>query len=196
MATLDLLILRHGPTQWNIDKRLQGHTDISVDPASLQRQWPRMLPKPWHNRLWFSSPLLRARQTAEYLGLQFTVESALIEMHWGDWEGKRLSELREESPQELQRLENQGLYMRPPGGESPLEVQQRVSLWVEQRAHSKSQSQQLGVICHKGVIRALLAAATDWDMKGKAPVRLDYHCAQKFSWCEGRWSLVEHNLSW
>ena len=182
MNKVDLLILRHGPTAWNIDKRLQGHTDIEVDHAALKAQWPKSLPTEWHNRCWLNSPLLRAKQTAEHFQLNSSTDAGLIEMHWGAWEGKRISELREEQPQELQQAESQGLHLRPPGGESPFDVQQRLVRWVEQLAAVSSGTQRIGAVSHKGVIRALFAAATDWDMKGKPPVKLDFTCAQRFWW--------------
>lgn len=197
MAQLDLLVLRHGPTAWNLDKRLQGHTDIPVDQAAMQQQWPDAhLPKSWTQRTWYCSPLQRARQTAEYFQLQATPEPALIEMNWGQWEGKRLVDLRAENPVDVQRLESAGLHLRAPGGESPAEVQQRLSAWAEQMMSEQVDDLMLGAVCHKGLIRALLSAATGWNMQGKPPVRLDFSQAQRFTWCSGQWALLEANLGW
>lgn len=193
MSQLDLLIIRHGPTTWNREKRLQGHTDIPVDLEAMQQQWPNPVPVEWQRRRWFCSPLIRAKQTATYLNLNALPEPALIEMSWGKWEGARLDELREEDPAGVQRIEAQGLHLRAPDGESPADVQQRLGIWAESVLSSQS-SLAVGAVCHKGVIRALLAAATDWDMMGKAPVKLDYSCGHEFSWCSGRWALTRANI--
>ena len=197
MAKLDLLILRHGPTQWNLDKRLQGRADISVDLVAMEQQWPNSyLPESWTQRTWYCSPLQRARQTAEYFHLQATPEPALIEMHWGEWEGKRLTELRADNPVDVQRRESAGLHLRAPNGESPAEVQLRLSAWAERLMDGQTSDLVLGAVCHKGLIRALLSSATGWNMQGKPPVRLDFSKAQLFSWVSGQWFLVDANLDW
>ncbi|XP_076037887.1 adenosylcobalamin/alpha-ribazole phosphatase-like [Oratosquilla oratoria] len=159
----------------------------------MQQQWPTPLADEWHQRQWLCSPLSRARQTAEYFQLQAKPEPALIEMHWGDWEGKRLSELRAQDPAELQRIEAQGLHLRAPSGESPAEVITRLSEWADALLPLQGELA-LGAVSHKGVIRALLAAATGWDMLGKPPERLDYRCGQLFRRAAGRWALVQANV--
>lgn len=197
MAALDLLILRHGPTVWNLDKRLQGHTDIPVDHAAMQQQWPNaQLPDSWTQRTWYCSPLVRARQTAEYFQLSASPEPALIEMYWGVWEGQRLTDLRAENPADVQRRESAGLHLRAPEGESPAEVQVRLSAWAERMMSEQVDDLMLGAVCHKGLIRALLSAATGWNMKTKPPVKMDFSQAQRFGWSSGRWSLLEVNLGW
>ncbi len=59
------------------------------------------------------------------------VESALIEMSWGNWEGKTLAQLRQQDPVYVTEQESLGLDLRPVGGESPRLVAKRVSAWIE-----------------------------------------------------------------
>ena len=62
---------------------------------------------------------------------------------------------------------------RPPGGESPREVQVRVVEWARTAAGAVSN---VVAITHKGVIKATMGLACGWDLTGKAPVRLDWRC--------------------
>jgi len=70
-----------------------------------------------------------------------------------------------------------GLDLRPPGGESPREVQTRVQPLLAEIARS---GRPTAAITHKGVIRAVLALATGWDMRDKPPHRLSWAAAQLF----------------
>jgi broad specificity phosphatase PhoE len=70
-----------------------------------------------------------------------------------------------------------GLDLRPPGGESPREVQARVRPLLAEIAQS---GRPTAAVTHKGVIRAVLALATGWDMRDKPPHRLDWSAAHLF----------------
>jgi probable phosphoglycerate mutase len=133
---------------------------IPAAPAGVPR-----VEMPWH-----SSPLARAIETAEILsGAPPHREPALIEMDWGEWEGFDLRTLRERDGEAFAKNEAAGLDFRPPGGESPREVRDRVLRFLTSCATAHDA---LIAVSHKGVLRAVLSAATGWDMTGKAPVRL------------------------
>lgn len=184
-----LVLLRHGATDWNAAGRLQGRADIALSDAGRAAFAGCAMPTAYRNRPWYVSPLRRARETAELLGLQPRIEPALIEMDWGGYEGRTLAELRTEYGAAFAANEDRGLDLQPPGGESPRQVQQRLLPWL------RSLPGDAGAVTHKGVIRAVLALAFDWPMLGRAPVRLDWHCLQEFSITEdGRPSLVAANI--
>ena len=82
-------------------------------------------------------------------------------MDWGDWEGARLADLRAADPPGMAANEARGLDFRPAGGESPRELQERLRPWLADCAAAGAASL---AVCHKGVIRALFALATGWDM--------------------------------
>jgi broad specificity phosphatase PhoE len=96
----------------------------------------------------------------------------LIEMDWGRFEGRTLADLRAELGETLARNEARGLDFRPPGGETPREVTQRLQLWL---AGLPAADGDALVVTHKGVRRAFLALATGWDMRCPPPVRLRDH---------------------
>lgn len=191
---LEIIAIRHGITEWNQQKRIQGHTDIPLSDEGIAILQQYNVPESWQQLTWFSSPLIRAQQTAELLGLDCRIAPELIEMHWGDWEGKTLTELRNQDAQTFVETEAKGLDMLPAQGESPRMVQQRVTTWAGTIAGQKDTQKTIGIVAHKGVIRAMLAAACNWDMMGKPPVKLDYKAAHKFGWNGERWLLLEANI--
>lgn len=190
---IHVYFIRHGQTQWNSEKRLQGRTDIPLNEAGRQQISAYQLPPNFSSLHWFHSPLLRAQQTAELLGVRSLKEDSLIEMNWGEWEGKTLKQLRAQDPIYFAKQEALGLDLRPQKGESPRLVAKRVSTWV-QSLDIDNLEQHIGCVSHKGIIRAIYALATNWDMLGKAQHKMDFHCAQHFCFEGGRWSLVELNI--
>ncbi len=174
MAPVSLALIRHGPTEWNAHKRIQGSTDIplSDDGREIVRGWK--LPAEPEAFIWISSPLLRARETARILqgvlGETGAIEAdpRLREMDWGDWEGERLDELRRRLGPKMAANEARGLDFRPPGGESPREMQNRLKPWL---ADVSKSDQPVLAVTHHGVIRAIYALANGWDMTGKRPMK-------------------------
>ena len=173
-----LALIRHGPTDWNEQKRLQGRADRALSAAGRAKVGRWSVPPEFHTFDWVSSPLTRAVDTARLLGLDFQIEHALTEMDWGEWEGATIEELRARYGEEIERRTALGLDLRPHGGESPREVRGRIGSWTETIA---GRGQPTGAVCHQGVIRALLSLATGWDMIGKPPHRLDWTCLQLFA---------------
>jgi broad specificity phosphatase PhoE len=178
--TATLALLRHGETIWTRDKRVQGRTDVPLSDAGLAALQARRLPSPWASPArCVSSPLLRCRQTATALGLsQVDVEARLAEMRWGDWEGRRLADLRAELGTAMADNEARGFDFQPPAGESPRMVLARVRPWLAQCAQEGLATL---AITHRGVIRVIFALATGWDMRGKPPAKLDWTALHGFA---------------
>lgn len=172
------LLIRHGRTAWNEAGRIQGQTDIGLNEAGRAALAGHRVPGEYDGATWFTSPLRRAIQTAELLGAFDPIEDArLAEMRWGVWEGFTLDHLRASHGAAIAGNEGRGLDFRPEGGESPREVRARLAAWFDEL--TRAGEPRIGVT-HKGVIRAALSLAYDWDMTGRAPVRLDWSCAQVF----------------
>lgn len=187
-----LALLRHAPTAWNEAGRLQGHTDVALSEAGRAGLQGRRPPHELAGFRWLASPLLRACETALLLGVAAEPEPALIEMDYGDWEGRTLAEVRAEDPDGAAANEARGLDFRPPGGESPRDVQARlVSLGQRLQADGRDTA----AVTHKGVIRAALALATGWDMTGKPPRRLDWSATHLFLLDPaGHWTLARADI--
>ena len=162
-------VMRHAPTEWNASGRLQGRSDLplSAEGRTLAARW--RLPPEVAGFRWLASPLRRAVETADALGLDPILEPALIEMAWGRWEGRTLQALRTADPAGMAAIEADGLDLLPPDGESPRAVQDRLRPLLARLA---AEDRPTGAVTHKGVLRALLALATGWDMRTKPPVKL------------------------
>lgn len=160
-------MLRHGPTAWNRAGRLQGRIDEPLDQQARDHLAGLALPPDYAAARLVASPLARAVETARILGRREPeVEPALIEMDWGDWEGQRGADLIADEGSGYRHIEDWGWDFRPPGGETPREVLDRLRPWL-----ATLDGLSLAVT-HIGVMRALLASATGWNFEGPAPFRI------------------------
>lgn len=188
-----VLLVRHGPTEWNTAGRLQGRADtpLSDDGRALVRRW--RLPSGFDDALWRTSPLERARETARLLaGRDVPIDPRLIEMHWGEFEGRTLAELRAADPDGMARREAQAADFRAPGGESPREVGLRLaSLFAEIASSGRPHV----LVAHRGVQRAAMILAAGWDMRAKAPFDVDGHRALRLTLTAEGEARIEEALS-
>ena len=189
-----LALIRHGRTVWNESGRVQGRSDTPLSEAGRADVSRWILPSEVDNFDWMTSPLRRAVETAQLLGVSnAATEPRLAEMHWGDWEGMTLGELRGRYGDEMIQNEARGLDFCAPGGESPREVQFRLSAWLTEIS---ARGRPVAAVTHKGVIRAILALATGWDMTGPPPMRLDWAGCHLFELNSlGRPIVVKTNIN-
>lgn len=177
-----LAVIRHGPTAWSAEGRIQGRSDVPLSPEgrAAVRAWrlPEEIGGPGWN--WLTSPLSRARETAALLNPNGTIraEAALAEMDWGAWEGRLLAEVRAEGGARMAQAEARGLDFGAPGGETPRAVQARLAPLL---AHLARRGGRYVAVTHKGVIRALYAQASGWDLTGRPPVKLRDACVHVFA---------------
>ncbi len=168
---MKLALLRHGPTEWNALGKVQGHTDIPLSDEGLAKMAALRLPLA-APRL-YASPLLRARQTVEALGLKDAVlDARLMEQNWGIWEGLTRAEIlsRHGADAFEKAGSKQGEAFRPGGGESTGELHARVAAFLKDVAQEDSDAI---AVAHLGVLRAAYTLATGWDMATPMPAELD-----------------------
>lgn len=179
MSGVAFVLLRHAATAWNEEGRLQGMTDTLVSPKGEADARTWRLPAPADGWKRFSSPLKRARHTAELLwpAAAVTIEPRLREMSFGVWEGRTLPELRATVGETFIAAENKGLDFQAPDGESPRAVMKRIATWTAEIA---AQGEPVVAVTHKAAIRAVMALATGWDMMGRPPLKLDWRSAHFF----------------
>jgi len=175
---MKLALLRHGITDWNLEKRIQGRIDRPLCALGCEQLAKLSLPPIVANFRWYCSPLRRARMSADLLGLKdVAVEPLLIEMNWGEWEGEVLKPLRRRLGAAMRDNEARGLDFCPPCGESPRQVQLRLQPWLQQLAAAGNDS---AAVVHKGIIRCIYALASGWDMRGAAPVDFVWDAIHQF----------------
>ncbi|WP_127113418.1 histidine phosphatase family protein [Shimia sediminis] len=157
-------MLRHGHTEWNRAGQIQGRTDIPLDDEAREGLRAFRLPEGWHEADLYSSPLKRAFETGQIVsGRDPQTVDALIEMDWGLWEGKKGVDLKADPKNGFRDIEHWGWDYRPPQGESPADVWQRISGWLF------GLKQDSIAVCHIGIMRMVLAQAHGWDFDGPAP---------------------------
>lgn len=187
-----LLVLRHAPTEWTEARRLEGRTDLPLSAAGRALAVAWRLPEGARRLRWEVGPSRRTLETAQQIGVASHPEPRLAEMDWGAWEGRTLADLRA-SGDLTAEMEAEGLDLRPPGGETAREVQWRLADWLKEVAARRSA---VGVITHNGVLRALYALATGWDLQTKAPTRLLAGHAHRFALGDGGApTVVKLNIS-
>lgn len=164
---IQLALLRHGHTSWNRAHRIQGRTDIPLDDDARTQLSSLQLPPPWDKADLCASPLSRAVETARLVGKRPPdIRPALMEMNWGDWEGKHGADLLDDPNEDYRHIEDWGWDYTPPGGESPAVLRARLAPWLN------SLERDTVAICHIGVMRTILAMATGWNFDGTAPFQV------------------------
>ena len=161
------MLIRHGHTAWNRAGRIQGRIDQPLDEEACKHLAGLRLPADHATASLIASPLLRAVQTARILGRRTPIlVPDLVEMDWGEWEGRRGVDLLADPDSGYRHMEEWGWDFQPPGGETPRQVWQRIEPWVATLSGSSV------VISHIGIMRVLLARATGWNFCGAAPFRV------------------------
>jgi broad specificity phosphatase PhoE len=163
-----IFLVRHGESEWNSARRLQGQADIAlsetgrVQARELSATILSLAPDQA-----LTSDLKRASETAKLLGFQHAATSSrLREIDVGEWTGQSIKDLS---------ALNDGLYRRwragsytPPGGESWSDFMARSSAAVTEALQHGAE--RLLVVCHGGVIRALLQHLIDLPPHRLVPV--------------------------
>jgi broad specificity phosphatase PhoE len=166
---MKITFLRHGPTEWNAQGRVQGHTDIPLSAEGLTKM--QGLRAPFAAPRIFASPLTRARQTAQALGLENPVlDARLMEQNWGRWEGLTRAEILARDGEGAFARAGLAAAFRPPGGESTQQLHDRVETFLRDAAREDSDAI---AVAHLGVLRAAYTLATGWNMATPMPEELD-----------------------
>ena len=149
----ELILIRHGETDWNVEGRYQGQADPPLNRAGLDQA--RLLAKELrdvHLDVLYASPLRRALQTAQILADSLKVplhlEPRLMEIHQGDWQGRLRAEISALYPELFRRWETEPWQVTPPGGEHLSHVQARVDRAVSDML-ARYRGKRIGVVAHR-----------------------------------------------
>jgi probable phosphoglycerate mutase len=156
-------LVRHGESAWNAENRLCGRSDVPLSETGRRQAKSvaeRLKSIPFE--AFYSSPLLRALETArlisESVGLEPVPDPRLVELDYGQWEGRTLAEVIERDPEAFHAWDANPAQLAPPGGESGLEAQQRVVSFLDFAAAKHPQGHVL-VAFHKTVCRLAICHA-------------------------------------
>jgi len=161
MASVRLLLVRHGETEWNQENRWQGQADVPLSEAGriqAHRLAQRLMAEGRRIQAMYTSDLSRAAQTAEILGAVLGVrpasDLAWREMDIGVWSGLTTAEVIARHAEEWERL-RAGEDLPRGGGETFAQFQERLvrGAWRLLENHA---GEDVAIVTHGGAVRAFL----------------------------------------
>ena len=179
-----ILLARHGETAWNQDKIIRGNYDIGLNDTGKAQA--RLLAQVFKNRkidAAYSSPMSRARQTAEISlsaqNITPEIDERLLEINYGDWTGKRESEVAEQWPEEYNTWNTSPQNANFPNGESLREVHKRAFEAMEEIA-LKHNNQTVALFAHRVVNQLLVLAVLESELDRFRIILQDNCCLNEF----------------
>ena len=154
-----VILIRHGETDWNLERRSQGWQDQPLNEKGLRQA--ELMGSYVRDRfnitsLW-SSDLLRCMQTAEAIGLPVTPSQTIRELHFGEWEGRIWPELHLEAPELAGKFVSGDPTFQAPGGEQMGNLVERGKTFIEE-AELLNGHGDIGVVAHGGSLKGLIVA--------------------------------------
>lgn len=168
-ASRTLYLIRHGETDWNAKRLLQGRRDIPLNSRGRVQALETGLCLKWllgssTDLDFIASPLVRARETMEIIRHQLGLESLnlrtdarLLEIDFGEWEGSSWQHIAEQDPQRFAARQADPFHYIPPGGENYPMVFRRVQGLLG------ALERDTVLVAHAGVLRCCLALLTGVD---------------------------------
>ena len=160
MKKTEIILIRHGETEWNSQQRMQGHSNSdlsSVGQAQIQAlgQWMKNVP---FDHI-YSSDSLRAKQTAEaitqFSGHELKIDLRLREKNLGVFEGLTSEEARERHPEVFRLFKTAGSKYVIDEGESTQQLQDR-ALEIVNEIRIKHPEERVLLVTHGGFIRVVM----------------------------------------
>jgi broad specificity phosphatase PhoE len=163
-------LVRHGETEWNVERRFQGQLDVELSKTGLRQalavaRW--LAAQPITFTAIYSSDLKRASRTAIIIGAKLDLmprlDPALREINAGDWQGLVASEIEALFPGKLDEWHEKIDSFTLPGGESISLVQERVYAAYQQIVEQHP-GEAIIIVSHGAALAALMAALHDWEL--------------------------------
>lgn len=157
-----LILIRHGETKGNVEARRQGRNDEPLNARGVAQakrvgEYVKVafdIAKVW------SSPLQRAKRTAEMLALPVSTSDLLIEIDYGEWEGMLGSEIDAQYPN---RYRNGHLSIDPPGGEMRSNLPVRGRQFLRESVLEVPENRgDIAIVGHHSALTGLLVALLDF----------------------------------
>ncbi len=193
-----ILLIRHGQTAWNRENRFRGRADPPLDETGLAQAeaTARYVAARWPLRAVYTSPIGRARQTAQavarHQGLSVQVLEGMADIDYGQFQGLLPGEAEARYP-ELYRA----WYVAPhtvhfPGGESLDQLQRRAMAALRQviAAHP---DEQIALVGHTVINRVILCGVLGFGLEGFWQLGQDTCALNLIEWDGQRFKLAMMN---
>ena len=197
---MKIYLFRHGETEWNKTRRLQGQSDVPLNEfgRELAVRTAEAL-KDMHFDRAFSSPLSRAMETAKIIigerDIPFTTDRRLMEMHFGDYEGDAFDPPKKDPAHPLHNfLCKPECYVPSPGAESFEEVMERAGEFLrEQILPLEGECETILIVAHGAFNRCLLGSIAPISRKDFWKVGLPNCAASILSLENGKFQIQEES---
>ena len=170
-------LVRHGETDWNLTKKIQGSTDTELNETGIcqaKQLAEKLLLNNIHPCAVYTSPLKRAHVTADTIAeayrprcshpLPVIAHPGLTELDFGNWEGLTWDQVREQYPEDYNCWRQNRRYEHPTGGESYQELLDRVLPAMQEIVNSQggvNSETELLIVVHSAIIISLRAWMDD-----------------------------------
>lgn len=162
-----IYLVRHGQTAWNKEEIFRGRTDVPLDETGLkQAELVGQYFKGMKVHGIFSSPLSRAWQTAEKVAelhsLKVQPLQGILDMSFGNWEGRPHQEIRESDSKTYRQWVETPHLVRLPGGEGLDDVRVRAMAAIEEVIRNHP-GKTLILVTHRVVNKVLICGILGLD---------------------------------
>lgn len=192
-----LLLVRHGETAWNAGTRIQGLTDIPLNPrgrAQAQRLAQALADETLHHVI--TSDLQRAHDTgaplARATGAALRQDAGLRERAFGIFEGLTFEEIEQQHPEGAQRWRRRDPDFAPEGGETLQAFYDR-SVAAAHRLAAAHAGQAIALVAHGGVLDCLYRAATRLPLQAPRTWQVPNASINRLLWTPEGFTLVGWN---
>ena len=189
-----LVVLRHGQTDWNAQRRFQGQADVRLNATGVAqaKAMRAALARFRFDAVW-SSPLSRAYGTARIVApeAQIRQDPRLEEINVGTWSGRTWEEIIAEMPDYEQHYANGVDFRRSPSGETLAELVERgrPALLEIAQAH---EDESVLVVSHGLILNRLIHSLL--DVEGRVLGSLENAHYSELGYAHGAWRLLSHNV--
>jgi broad specificity phosphatase PhoE len=193
---LEIILARHGETEWNVEEVFRGRADVELNETG--RQQAELLAEHLAElkiEAVYSSPLKRALNTAQAIArrhqLEVKASPGLIDCDFGQWQGLQLQEVKTSYKELYRQWAESPHRAKIPGGESLDRVRERALKVVDDIvARYKAR---VVLVSHRVVNKVLICALLGLDNSHFWNIRQDTGATTTFSHQDGRFVLIGHN---
>jgi broad specificity phosphatase PhoE len=192
----ELILARHGETEWNVEKIYRGRTDVNLDEVGMKQA--ELLGKylsNWKLEAIYSSPLKRAIDTANiiarYQKIGVQIAEGLIDFDYGEWQSLPEQEVKRLYPTLLNEWHNNPHKVSMPSGESLEDVRRRASEVVNDVLSKYRGS--VVLVSHRVVNKVLICSLLGLDNSYFWNIKQDVSGITIFNYVDGRFVLTRHN---
>src|SRR4030095_3726679 len=175
---MEIVLVRHGATDWNLQGRCQGSTDRNLSDVGIRQaeQIATLFSKEEIHAL-YSSNLRRAVQTAELIrrphNLPVIIEDDVRELDHGELEGLTFNEIKKSYGEFLTRWRREPAEIRVPGGERLADVAERAWNGLSQIVERHPQAERILVVSHNFPILGIICRVTNTHLNDYRTFHLD-----------------------